>query len=376
VKPENQPGRLTTIDGVRGSAAMAVVFFHLHGNLETEMAGWLYGVPAWVFSHGDLGVPIFFVLSGFVITLSVGWREISAAFAWRFALRRSIRLDPPYWVSIALAFGLFGVEMRLFPELHRTFPSVPQTLAHLFYLQDILGYGNIVIIYWTLCYEIQFYLFLLLCLYGGQRALRLADTRQVLGNPTFLVCGIALALLSLLQFFHRIDIARNAFFVRYWFCFSLGMFCYWSVAGWITSRWFLIHCAMVLTAGVLAGTNATAIAAAAVGGFLFIAGKRNQNRRWLSGPVFQGLGKISYSLYLTHAIVGWSTISLVKRLLGPTLSVVEVLAAFGAGVLVSITTAAVLYFVVERPTIQLSHIVGVQQKPRVAVGREKELAEA
>jgi peptidoglycan/LPS O-acetylase OafA/YrhL len=37
-------------------------------------------------------------------------------------------------------------------------PSAAQLLSHILYLQDILGYGHLIPIFWTLCYEFQFYL--------------------------------------------------------------------------------------------------------------------------------------------------------------------------------------------------------------------------
>ena len=52
---------------------------------------------------GFVGVDIFFVLSGFVIAYSVREARITPRFLGRFALRRSIRLDPPYWITIAIA---------------------------------------------------------------------------------------------------------------------------------------------------------------------------------------------------------------------------------------------------------------------------------
>ena len=60
-----------------------------------------------ILRHGDLGVEVFFVLSGFVIAHQRG-RPITPAFAGRFALRRAIRLDPPYYFTILVSVALWA----------------------------------------------------------------------------------------------------------------------------------------------------------------------------------------------------------------------------------------------------------------------------
>lgn len=61
---QTEPGRnitqrLPTLDGIRGLAAVAVLFFHAHLDLFGR-----------AFSHGDSAVDLFFLLSGFVLTVS------------------------------------------------------------------------------------------------------------------------------------------------------------------------------------------------------------------------------------------------------------------------------------------------------------------
>ena len=82
------------------------------------------------------------MLSGFVIAFSVGERRITPGYVGRFALRRSLRLDPPYWGSLVLALGLGWLANRLFPARRpapagRRRRSSPTSL----YLQGLLGFG-------------------------------------------------------------------------------------------------------------------------------------------------------------------------------------------------------------------------------------------
>src|ERR1019366_7007946 len=99
-------GRFAFIDALRGLAALSVVLFHAkEGNHTPDMFSLMPGWIAALFDNGNLGVAVFFVLSGFVISHSIYAERVSAPFAGRFMLRRSLRLDPPYWAAIALSLG-------------------------------------------------------------------------------------------------------------------------------------------------------------------------------------------------------------------------------------------------------------------------------
>ena len=334
---------------------MAVVVNHLYGNLQTDIPAWLATAVGWLLARGYLGVSVFFVLSGYVITLNVGKVNITPQFIGRFALRRAIRLDPPYWVSIVVAIALSVVAVHLFPDLKKTYPSVGQVLAHLVYLQDILGFGDIVPIYWTLCLEVQFYLFLVMLLYGAQKALGKADTAEVLAKPIVPGLLLLVAVLSLAQFFDWVKISPRGVFLPYWFSFSLGMFCVWAVSNWVKSFWFALHWGVVLLWSITSAWNETGIVAALTAGLLYVAGKKGKLQSWTLGRPTQYLGRISYSLYLFHGIVGWSTVSILKRFASTPLGAGSAGLIFFAGIVASIVTAHIFYLAVERPSIQLSH---------------------
>jgi len=70
---------------LRGVAALAVVLCHLRGPLGA------------VTEYGWLGVQVFFVLSGFVMSQTLARYTVTPRFVGNFILRRSVRLDPVYW---------------------------------------------------------------------------------------------------------------------------------------------------------------------------------------------------------------------------------------------------------------------------------------
>ena len=150
--------RFVFIDALRGVAAFYVLVYHFHGQIAVGSS--TRHVPDFVravFEHGDLGVQIFFVLSGFVISYSVHRAWVTPGFIGKFALRRSLRLDPPYWALIFVNY-LIARYKRGPVAAGRDLSEWQVVLANCFYLDNLLEYPSIVKVGWTLCFEIQFYL--------------------------------------------------------------------------------------------------------------------------------------------------------------------------------------------------------------------------
>ena len=139
--------RFALVGALRGFAALFVVLHHASEG--GHVTGLLAHLPVWVphlLKQGDVGVAVFLVLSGFVISHSVARSRVTLPFVGRFMLRRSLRLEPPYWLAIALVICLAQLSARVLPG--RELPSFPagQIAAHIFYLQEMLGYPQINIV--------------------------------------------------------------------------------------------------------------------------------------------------------------------------------------------------------------------------------------
>lgn len=141
---------MSWLDALRGLAAMVVVFEH---SLDVLLPEVRRGASPW-FDFGRYGVFVFFLVSGYVVPFSLE-RRGSVRHFWA---GRVFRLYPAWFVSaaLALALGSAGLSYGLPAALgERPWAS---TLAHLTMLQDLLGVPNIVNVYWTLSYEMVFYL--------------------------------------------------------------------------------------------------------------------------------------------------------------------------------------------------------------------------
>jgi exopolysaccharide production protein ExoZ len=145
-------GRIHHIQALRGIAASAVVLDHAlsplvkSGVLPTYFDDVRYNI-------GNLGVVVFFIISGFIMIRTNRAFFGSPGASKKFLLRRLTRIIPIYWAGTALAFLFVGmVEKEWRPlELGLSLAFVPYFDAVHGVMKPILNVG------WTLNYEMFFY---------------------------------------------------------------------------------------------------------------------------------------------------------------------------------------------------------------------------
>src|ERR1017187_46026 len=148
--------RLSTLDALRGLAALGVCWFHFtNGNKAFLPDGLLKSSGA----YGWLGVEMFFVISGFIIPYTLQRSGYRSSDYGRFLIKRIIRLDPPYLVAIlaVIALNYASAASPGFNGPHFNFSLVQVTL-HLGYLNVFFGYPWLNPVFWTLAIELQYYL--------------------------------------------------------------------------------------------------------------------------------------------------------------------------------------------------------------------------
>ena len=143
-----EPVRLEELDALRGIAAMLVVFFHYTMAMPSKSIFWELGVT---------GVDLFFIISGFVIYMSIK-NETSAR---RFLLKRFFRLFPTYWIIVTFTSLLYFIPGHLI--------EVPMSLErYLYNLTMFQSYFDVPDIdgpYWTMIIELLFYFIIALLLF-------------------------------------------------------------------------------------------------------------------------------------------------------------------------------------------------------------------
>ncbi len=359
--------RFSFIDGLRAYAALAVVLFHFHGAVSQTSGAWAWHWVERLFSYGYLGVDVFFVLSGFVISYSIRNGNFSLAYLGRFGLRRSVRLDPAYWVTILLEIVLIYVGLYFFTELATPIPDIPTIISHLFYAQDLFGYGNIVAIFWTLCFEFQFYIVLVSMLVLANAARRLVSRNQSV-DAALALAGVAAYVWSLAIFFGPIDTPLSGLFISRWWQFFLGCLLTLHVLGKAPAWWFFSAIAaliIAITLDVNSGAD-NGLATLIVVGAIYAAARTEGMDNWLSSAFPQYLGTLSYSIYLIHAVIGWRFIKLLHKLNGEDFTPWQAWAALVVGVSVSLFSAWAMHKLIEAPSHRLSKKIHLPSRDKIA----------
>ena len=315
-----------------------------------EFSALLPPVVLAVWHRLDLGVEIFFVLSGFVIAHSMAGQRVDVKYAGNFVVRRSIRLDPPYWLIL---FITMAWPYLVFPTLvvgfFEQYGGVKWLLINMFYLPNLLGQKCLVPVAWTLCLEVQFYLAYLLVLFAGHQVGRVWPRVRT----WFIQIAFVLLTVASLVYWLRApntDGANN-FFGRWWM-FGAGVAIYMAVR----RRWcpWRVGSALgvLLIVGIVRHEPLT-ITVAVTASAIYVAGELGKLRTWLGWRWLQYLGKTSYSLYLVHWMAGIGTLCIVQKFGdgSPTATVTGVVLALA----VSLIAADLLNRTIEGPAARLAH---------------------
>jgi peptidoglycan/LPS O-acetylase OafA/YrhL len=146
------------IDVLRGFAALTVLVYHTIAHMNwTDFP--IQGPLLW-FRIGWMGVDLFFVISGLVISLSAfSMLEKSSAFYLEFAAHRLSRIVPLYYAT-CLFFLMF-----ISPEILFQSGALKNIGAHLLFIHNMNEsyQGAIDGSNWSLGVEMQFYVFIMLC---------------------------------------------------------------------------------------------------------------------------------------------------------------------------------------------------------------------
>jgi peptidoglycan/LPS O-acetylase OafA/YrhL len=334
--------RFTLVDALRGVAALSVVLFHaVEGNHIPALFG---AMPAWlqtVLEHGNCGVAIFYVLSGFVIAHSLRPEGLTAVDVGRFMLRRSLRLDPPYWGAITIAISFSILASAMLKDRTADHFTIGQIAAHIFYLQELLKIREINPVFWTLCMEVQFYIVF--------AAMLLTKSRVML------FIAFAISLIWPLG----LSVAPTGLFVSLWYGFLVGAGSYLSWKNGNARPWFYLYSA-ILTSAMIYRSDVFGLTCCGTALLLHSASRlgyigTSLNWRWI-----QFLGMISYSLYLIHGPITGAAFRVGFTLTGHSI-VLEAI-WWAVSLAASIAAAAIFYFIMERPSIKLSKMITIHQQ--------------
>lgn len=306
------PERIPELDGIRGIAAIMVVFHHIAQAFPGVPIGgflklWLSATHA-----GWIGVDIFFALSGFLITRILLKTKNEPHFYRNFYARRVLRLAPPYLITLVL-IAIFVPDSGKFLVLS------------FFYLSNVSPLFGVPMVYgllWSLAVEEHFYLIWpWLVRFLNRRMLAITGLSICIGSPIF-----------------RFVAQKQDFFVPYysWFRFdglmwgallaviitaprsSRAFITGWSAAvGLIGATIFVVGCffGAMGRQSVIGSTIAFGAVAMTTTGIIGLSalGRLRLLSVFLKQRAFRFSGDISYWMYLFHGLVVDLVVKTVKK---------------------------------------------------------------
>ena len=320
--------RLVELDALRGLAALAVAVFHCTTHYGNQVGHTV--APAFGFPAGNYGVQLFFMISGFVIFMTLE----RTRHALDFVVSRFSRLFPAYWAAILLtATVVYTIGM---PAQR---PSAHDLLLNLTMIQQILGGEHLDGSYWTLQLELFFYVQMFAWFALG----RLGQIRWIIAG--WLLLALASGLWEKAAGGPWSYTLRELLILRHIPFFAMGILFYriWSRNGADRADIALIVASLgVIGAALPAVYFPVSLCCAVIFG-LFVAGRLT----WLRLRPFAFLGTISYSMYLLHQAIGFAVIwQLEARGFTGTEAALTAIVATTA-------LAVLLTFCVERPAMRL-----------------------
>lgn len=331
-----QDQRLASVEYVRGLAAAAVVWFHFtQGNKDYLPEGFI----KYSGELGYLGVEAFFVMSGFIIPLSLYKRRFAInKDGLSFLLRRILRLEPPYFVAILLSLVLAYLS-PLAPDFRGIEPVglFTDALLHPLYLVPWFNGRWLNPVFWTLAIEFQYYLLMVFI-------------TPILLSRYIWYKRFLIIMILIVPFAHPDGRTVFAYLPLFGFGFLAFLVAAEGLENYEYAFWLI---ALAVSSIENLGFMETIVSLATVALLAVRWPKQFRMMGWL--------GAISYSLYLVHVPIGGRVINIFSRF--PDLIVVKILGLISA-VLLSIASAYVLWRFVELRSQEAAQAIAGGGRPR------------
>jgi peptidoglycan/LPS O-acetylase OafA/YrhL len=298
--PQKTSGRLLELDALRGIAAFSVVMYHFT-TYYSKVSGHKQEL-IFPFPYGIYGVEIFFIISGFVILMTLNRTKRGLD----FIVNRFSRLYPTYWCCVLLT----TIVTLIYSSIANT-NVVQLILANLTMVQYFFGIEGIDGSYWTLGIEMAFYA-IMFTVYSTKL---LKYLEQISIGWLFLsAIGAILLRLSLVPIHSKLFtflLLGTTDTSPYANVFIIGMMFYLIHTQGISKRRIGIIAASLLVYKINHSFGPTLFLSL----FLVVFYRAIQGKFFiLKSRFFIFLGAISYPLYLIHQNIGFIGIEKLEKL--------------------------------------------------------------
>ncbi len=293
--------RIAFLDGHRGLAILLVVGFHAFSRWATRIPNGDCCAHFPLFEFGWLGVELFFLLSGFVILMTLDRCERATV----FFRRRWLRLFPAMLACSLIIYcsaPLFRARPEGAPSLDSLLPGL--VFMDLAWLQKIFRHPIQPLegAFWSLYVEVKFYVFAALVYYRfGRETL----VKSLVGIAGFALCVRLLRLVSSNGLVSHLDLLAQDFAINYWFWFAAGAACYmYRQTGRV--EWFRLALGCIVGGACELGATeqgfrlGNLVGGIAIGAVFAVSIRSERVQAFLSSRFLQLMGFVSYPLYLLH----------------------------------------------------------------------------
>jgi peptidoglycan/LPS O-acetylase OafA/YrhL len=338
-------GHIPGLDGIRGLAIGLVLFSHsviYDGSSSIRPIG---------FHAGYIGVSIFFVLSGYLITtVLLREEERTGGISLRlFYLRRALRLFPALWLYLLVVGAIWLAGGLPYHPWH-------SFVSSLLYLRNLVGRGHETDHLWSLSIEEQFYLvwpLVMIMLRCRHRARLFIALAVLIGITLWRIYAARTGLASAGDLYIRSDFRFDS--PLFGCVLALAQRVPWGTRVWTNSTALrndlmtlvgVVGLALWVGLGmdevVYPGTDATAVCMLGVALVMSQTGVRGWLSNAFTWPPLVALGQVSYGIYL------WQQLFLGPRSLG-----FEGIRVFPLGMLATFAVALASFWCLEKPLLRL-----------------------
>jgi peptidoglycan/LPS O-acetylase OafA/YrhL len=354
--------RLFELDVLRGLAALGVVIFHY-----TSQYNSVYKHSSelnFYFSYGRHGVEFFFILSGFVILMSM--ERIKSSLD--FLVGRFARLYPSYWIGVILSSIV--VTLSQLPEEQISLTNI---LINFTMFQGFFNVPNVDGVYWTLYIELCFYI-LMLSLFRSKLLKYIepiitgwlvvalffciktyaarwgwfADGIDFDSKALQVNMNLINQTVNQAGFIDNLsNTLRNILILKYAHLFILGIMLYKQYTkGFTLYRWAVIVVCVLAQRFAYSHEQSWETTIFVAGFTLLILLSMQGYIKWINFKPLIFLGSISYSLYLIHQNLGYAIIRMLYTYnIHPYISII-------IATILSLVIAVGMTFIIEQPALK------------------------
>ncbi|MEB7642743.1 acyltransferase [Acinetobacter pittii] len=289
---------IKSIQYLRGLAALAVVLFHASGAILVHYAVEQKNFYSW----GEAGVDLFFIISGFIMVYITFNKDVGVA---DFLYKRFVRIYPIFYVYATIALIIFIIS----PDSINRSAAEPTKILPSYLLIPYTNHTNLVLVAWTLVYEVHFYILFALSL-------------LLMNKYRYIFTGFILSALSISSL-----VKYDSFYLHYISSpiileFLLGMIIYFLVYNrsdknlWFLIFFFMIAIFSLFFNGVVPERLVSygAISFLLMFSVLLIEVKGGFEIDNIFSKFLMKLGDSSYSLYLSHLFVLGASVIILNKL--------------------------------------------------------------